>query len=99
LVDKILFLSHPKFHEKNLKKTIELLLENCFPFFFIFCIINKRIKHIAYSNNKFNKDDKEQKQVAEKEYFTIPYVNNISESFTPVCAKFGFHMSHFILNT
>jgi len=36
LVDKVLFLSHPKFYEKNLKKTIELLLNNCFPLFFIF---------------------------------------------------------------
>jgi len=35
----------------------------------------------------------------EKEYFTIPYVNSISKSFTPVCARFGFYMSHSILNT
>jgi len=98
LVDKVLFLSHPKFQEKILKKAIELLLDNCFPLSFIFCTINKKIKQIAYSNNKFNKDDKEQKQVVEKEYFTIPYVNSTSESFTPVCARFGFYMSHSILN-
>jgi len=35
LVDKVLFLSHPKFQEKNLKKAIELLLDNCFPLSFI----------------------------------------------------------------
>jgi len=98
LIDKILFLSHPKFHEQNLKKTIKLLLDNCFPLFFNFCTINKRIKQIAYSINKFNKDNKEQKQVVRKEYFTIPYVNSILESFTLVCARFGFHMSHSILN-
>jgi len=36
LIDRILFLSHPKFHVKNLKKTIEVLLDNCFPLPFIF---------------------------------------------------------------
>jgi len=51
LIDKVLFLFHPKFHEKNLKKTIELLLDNCFPLSFISCTINKRIKQVAYSNN------------------------------------------------
>jgi len=35
----------------------------------------------------------------EKKYFTIPYVNSISENFTPVCARFDFYMSHSILNT
>jgi len=42
LVDRVLFLSHPKFHEKNLKKAIKVLLDNYFPFPFIFSTINKR---------------------------------------------------------
>jgi len=34
-----------------------------------------------------------------KKFFTIPYINNITESFMPVCRSFGFNMSHSILNT
>jgi len=39
------------------------------------------------------------KQLDKMEFFTIPYVNSISESFLSVCGKFGFNMSHSILNT
>jgi len=78
---------------------IDVLIDNCFPLSFIFYTINKRIKQIAYNNNEFIKEDNGKKQLTKKDYFTIPYVNSISESFLPVCAKFGFHMSYCSQNT
>jgi len=39
------------------------------------------------------------KQLDKTEFFTIPYVNSVSESFLPICERFGFNMSHSILNT
>jgi len=48
LVDKVLSLSHPKFHKKNLKETINILLNNCYPLPFIFSIMNTRIKQIKH---------------------------------------------------
>jgi len=95
----VLFLSHPKFHEINLKKAIEVLLDNCFPLPFIFSTINRRIKQLSYRENNFNKENKKLKQLDKMEFFTIPYVNSVSESFLPVYGRFGFSMSHSILNT
>jgi len=97
LVDRVLF-SHPKFHEKNLKKIIKVLLDKCFPLPFIFSTINKKIKQLSYKENNSNKDNK-LKQLDKTEFLTIPYVNSVSESFLPVCGKYGFNMSHSILNT
>jgi len=98
LVDRALLLSHPKFHEINLKKAIEVLLDNCFlPF--IFSTINRRIKQLSYKENIFNKEDKKVKNSDKIEFFTIPYVNSVSEGFLPVCGRFGFCMSYSIYNT
>jgi len=98
LVDRILFLSHPNFHEKNLEKAINVLLDNCFPLPFIsffHSTINKRIKQLLYRKNNSNKEDNKLKN----RFFSQFHVSNISESFLPVCKKFEFNMSHSILNT
>jgi len=73
-----------------------MLLDNCFSLPFIFSTIKKRIKQLLYKKNNSNKEDNKLKQL---EFFTIPYVNSVSESFLPVCGRFGFNMSHSILNT
>ena len=77
LVDRILALSHPKFHEKNFLYIINLLLDNNYPLDFIFNTIRNRIKfHI-------NKKDKSEKlnNNENTKYFIIPYIKNISEKF------------------
>jgi len=99
LVDKVLLLSHPMFHETNLKKAIDVLLDNCFPLTFIFSTINMRIKQLFYKGNNSNKEDKKLTSSAKNEYFTIPYVNSVSESFLPVCERFGFRIAYSIHNT
>jgi len=46
-------LSHPFFHQKNLKLIVKILLENDYPLNFIFKTISNRIRHlITNSNNK-----------------------------------------------
>jgi len=95
LVDRALLLSHPKFQEKNLKSAIEVLLDNCFPLPFIFSAINKRIKQLSYKENNSNKEDKNVKKPDKIEFFTIPYVNSVSENFLPFCGRFEFCASLF----
>jgi len=38
LVDGMFMLSHPSFHQKNLESIVKILLENDYPFNFIFKI-------------------------------------------------------------
>ncbi|KYN28104.1 Importin subunit alpha-1 [Trachymyrmex cornetzi] len=89
-LDRILFLSHPRFHEKNIT--------------FLFAKINNRIKTLAY-NNKFESinECKMNKNLDltnnNKKYFTIPYFNKISEKFTTITKKFNFNIAHKPLNS
>lgn len=52
MIDRVMFLSHPVFQEKNFHFLIELFLSNNCLFNLIFHILNNRIKHII--NNKLN---------------------------------------------
>lgn len=79
MVDRILLLSEPKFYEKNLKNTITTLLRNGYTLQTIFKNINNRIKQQI---NKKEQDHKIVEQSLEEyNYFTIPYIKNISEKF------------------
>ena len=77
LVDKVITLSHPTFHQKNFDKIINILLTNGHPIETIFDNIKKRL------SNKFSNklDDKETNNNEKISYFTIPYVDGISERF------------------
>jgi len=48
LVDRTLFLSHSKFHEKNFKNVVDTLLDNCYPLPFIFSTIHTRIRMLSH---------------------------------------------------
>jgi len=48
LVDKVLRLSHPKFHAKNLNFIIKIFLDNDYPIEFIFDAIRMRIKTLIH---------------------------------------------------
>ena len=52
-LDRILLLSHPKFHEKNISNLIHTLLINGHPLEFIFSTIKNRIKTLE---NRINLD-------------------------------------------
>jgi len=44
MIDKIILLFHPRFHQKNLIDAVNTLLNNCYPLAFIFDNIRSRIK-------------------------------------------------------
>ena len=50
-LDRILMLSHPKFHEKNISDLIHTLLINGYPLKFLFSTINNRIKTLENRTN------------------------------------------------
>jgi len=64
LFDRTL-LSHPRFHTKNLNKTIKVLTNNGYPLDFIFYTVNNHIKHFSFTefeeplkeNSENNKDN------------------------------------------
>ena len=78
IVDRILLLSHSQFHQKNFEDTISILLDNGYPFAFIFSSIRQRLKFHCYLYPNTKLLNKYQK------YFTIPFVKSISESFMPI---------------
>jgi len=99
LIDRTILLSHPKYHGKNLDCVINILLNNCFPLPFIFTTINRRIKMLA---NKIVRDIKindQLSQIKQNNFFTIPYVKSISESFLPIVNKHGFDIAYSVPNT
>ena len=93
-MDKIFRLCHPKFQQNNLIDAINIFLKNGYPLHFIFSTIHNRIKfHINNINSfKNNKDGTEK-------FFTIPYVNTISERFTPIVNTFNCKLAFTIPNT
>ena len=94
-VDKIFCLCHPKFQQNNLIDAIKIFLQNGYPLRFIFSTIHNRIK---YHINKFNNLNKN-KDDTEKKFFTIPYVNTISERFIPIVNMFNCKLAFTIPNT
>jgi len=64
LIDRTILLSHPQFHEKNLKIIINTLLNNCFPLSVIFATINKRIKTLT---NKMVSETNREEGLKEKQ--------------------------------
>ncbi|KYN19992.1 hypothetical protein ALC57_07763 [Trachymyrmex cornetzi] len=50
LLDRIILLSHPEFHNKNIETMINTLLNNGYPLDLIFITINKRIKSLSRKN-------------------------------------------------
>ncbi|KAG5309544.1 DEN1B protein, partial [Acromyrmex insinuator] len=96
VVDKTIFcLCHPKFQQNNLIDAIKVFLQNGYPLSFIFSTIHNRIK---YHINKFNNLNKN-KDDSGGRFFTIPYVNTISERFIPVVNMLNCKLAFTIPNT
>jgi len=86
LVDKIVLLTNPIFHQKNLETSIKNLLNNGYPIEFIFNTINKRIKHLH--NTKDNKDKKDN-NMNNLPYCSIPFLNNYSQKLSQILSKYN----------
>jgi len=98
-------LSHPRFHQKNLTESIKVLLNNGYPLSFIFNTIRSRItlhsKKETLTPFKIIETDTNNNGdlTTKKEFFTIPYIKSISESFIPVAKKYGFDIAFSISHT
>ncbi|KYN08288.1 hypothetical protein ALC62_00718, partial [Cyphomyrmex costatus] len=83
LFDRILLLSHPKFHIKNIQELINTSTNNGYPFDFLFASINNIIKSFIHSeNNDINLHNND--TYANKKFFSVPYHNNVSEKFKKI---------------
>jgi len=101
-MDKTILLSHPRFHQKNLIDSINVLLNNGYPLPFIFNTIRSRIA--LHSKKEFlsvfnNFSDNTADHTPKREFFTIPYLDTISESFIPIIKKYGFDLAFSIPST
>ena len=90
MMDRILLLSHPQFHQKNFENIISILLDNGYLLVFIFSIIRQRLKFHCYPHPNTKLLNKNRK------YFTIPFVKFIFESFMPV--TLGIHLTAFTIS-
>ena len=99
LVDKIMLLSHPEFHQNNFTNLVKTLLDNSYPINFILKNISKRIKfHIHNSNlkninNQTNTDRIQEIDEVETKYFTIPYIKNFTDRFIGITKKLDCKLS------
>jgi len=81
LLDRVFRLSHPKFLQKNLRRIIELLLNNDYPLDFIFSNIRYRLKFLIHSNGSKNPSLTD--SCPSSSFFTMPYIKNITDKFSP----------------
>jgi len=79
MVDKILLLSHPAFHEKNFSFLINMLLNNNYPLDIIFSSIKKRLS--TKFNQLNNQRDHDVSSEIKENYFVIPYIEHTGEKF------------------
>src|SRR5436190_18793427 len=100
LIDRILLLSHPKFHEKNFSFVIDVLISNNYPIEFIFETFQKRIKTLIQRTNPRNNIQQAQGmcQGPPISYFTVPYISNLSERFKNITKGIDVRISYFSLN-
>ncbi|KYQ49832.1 hypothetical protein ALC60_11007 [Trachymyrmex zeteki] len=101
LVDRIFWLSHPEFQEKNLNLVKKILIENDYPINFILKTISERIKLLIKKTNSCttnNKSDSSQIKKHKIKWFTIPYVQGISEKFKNFINGIEQRVSFFSLN-
>jgi len=99
LVDRAFLLSHPEFHEKNLKFVIDTLLNNDYPLKFIFRVMSDRIKSLVHSKtNKQKKILPDNNDTQMSKWFSIPYISNVSEKFKNITAGSQLKLFYHSLN-
>lgn len=82
LIDRVLRLSHPEFHQENFEFVIETLINNGYPLDLIFATIKQRLKKIITSKHpEVNENNPTITMGRNNNFFIIPYIPNISEKF------------------
>jgi len=97
LIDRVLFLSHPVFQQKNMEYVIKVLLDNAYPLELIFATINHRIKNTAKRNNQSHQTERIENET-QKKLLVLPYVKNISERINIFIDKGKYILGYRILN-
>jgi len=97
MIDKAFLLSHPKYHEKNLKFIIETFITNNYPLQFIFETFYMRLKSLFKKRTKKqNLESSEEKK--RNRWFLIPYIKNISDKFKNIVCGLESKLAFFSLN-
>jgi hypothetical protein len=98
MVDRAFLLSHPRYHQKNIKFIIDTLLSNDYPLTFIFDTINTRIKSLLYKRTRIQNEPPPTNEESRGHWFTVPYVPYISEKFKNVVTDLNVNLSFYSLN-
>ncbi|KYN38121.1 hypothetical protein ALC56_07521 [Trachymyrmex septentrionalis] len=102
LIDKVLFLSHPKFQRTNLESLINSLLSNGYPLQMLFKTIQDRIKKLSNKNNFETISEMDHnldlESTGKTKYFTILFLKKISGKFNGILKKYNFQPVYKPLN-
>jgi len=98
LTDRAFLLSHPKFHQKNLELTVNLLLENGYPVKLIFEKINYRLKTLIHNKNNQSTNQSNTIETKNKSTLVLPYINRISELVASTVDKSQYITGYRVLN-
>jgi len=102
LIDRAFFLSHSRFHRKNLEFVIDLLLDNGYSLELIFEKMNVKIKTLI--NNKRNPSIRSSKENYDnsnnnKKFVVFPYIKGISELVSSTIDKTKYITGYQVLNS
>ena len=95
MMDKIIKLSHSKFHKKDFINIINILLKNNYPFDFIFVTIN--LKTLFYKTDNNNNDNSSLS--LKRTFFIISYINSVSNRFIPISTRLNHQIAFMIPHT
>ncbi|KYM95437.1 hypothetical protein ALC62_13865, partial [Cyphomyrmex costatus] len=97
LTDRVLYLSHPRFHQLNFHKIIKILLNNGYPLDLIFNTINKRIHKKLDLHNRITSTTNTNDNINKTKinYFTIPYI----QTSRTLKTRISEHRNHINRNT
>lgn len=98
LIDKAFTLSHPKFHRKNFETVKKILMDNCYPIDFIFRNFHERLKWLFHKNNNLFHTQNDSKVKEREKYFTISFINGISDKFRWILKDYNTKISFFSIN-
>jgi len=96
MVDRTFILSHPKYHQKNLKLIVEILRLNDYPLKLIFDTINSRLKYLISDHTQIQSNNR----VSNKpnQWFIIPFISALSHKFKNITNDLGSSISYYSMN-
>lgn len=96
LTDRAIKLSHPMYHQKNLRFIVMTLLNNGYPLELIFSKINNRLKTLFRTEK--NKTNVVDTTSVRKKIISFPYIKNASEIVTSSIDRNQFTIGYRCLN-